>query len=107
MPLANSGGTSYVHVGKEFLSDNKGVNGGTGTAGAKLGLSYVFFPHAKGHLVIGMWAYADDDLSRQATAEHYTQSNWFGGGSTAETKRDTLGTARTGALLSLGGVLPL
>lgn len=108
--LGELGATSYSGVGgkaHEYWGDNDpGVSGWTGTARAKAGLSYVFFPHQKGHLVLGVWGYAEDDLSRQTLSDHYTNTPQLSGGSLESTSH-TLGTSRVGGLLSFGGVLPL
>ncbi|MEO7111965.1 MAG: hypothetical protein ABI183_16090 [Polyangiaceae bacterium] len=105
--LGEFGGTYYIGVGKALLSDNPGVNGLAPSLRAKAGVSYVFAPASRDHLVVGLWIYGDDDLTRETKSVSYTQHEVFGSGTQSATESETLGTSRLGAVLSLGGVLPL
>lgn len=104
--LGEFGGTYYNGVGKELLSSNPGVNGIAPSMRAKVGASYVFSPMARDHFVVGLWLYGDDDLTRETRTVAYSQHELFGPGTTSETEKETIGTSRLGAMLSLGGVLP-
>lgn len=103
--LAEFGGTYYNGVGKELLSSNPGVNGIAPSVRAKAGVSYVFSPAARDHFVVGLWFYGDDDLTRESKTITFEQQNLLGG-SEGASERETIGTSRLGAMISLGGVLP-
>ncbi|HEX7666618.1 MAG TPA: hypothetical protein VF407_18955, partial [Polyangiaceae bacterium] len=100
--IGELGATYYHGAGQDLFDDNPGRNGFTPTVRAKAGISYAFAPRAPSHFVLGLWGTGEDDLTRDTKAVTFQQHDLFGGGSEQTTERDTIGTARVGAVVSLG-----